>query len=90
MEPHFHQLDRLKNHCTPVEAVYSRFFVVNGVGGYQCPISSRVTRSGTSSLHPYNNAANSASNADAMACLMMEDKVRTEKLLNHSSFAFVK
>ena len=45
--------------------------VCSGVGGCLCPISSRMIRMYTASLAMMYNAANSASVADVMTCLIM-------------------
>ena len=55
--------------------------VVTGVGpGCGCPISSSVTRRGIASLQPWKSDAISVSDADAMTCLMMADRMSTAPL----------
>ncbi len=56
--------------------------MVTGVGvGCLCPISSRVMQIGMACLHPLYSVASSNSDADDMACFMMDDRVSTAPLL---------
>ena len=66
-----------------------KFSVVADVGDFRCLVYLRVTRRGTATLHPYNNAANSASDANTMTFLMMEYKVRTAPFFNSSADAWL-
>ena len=66
-----------------------KFSVVTDVGDCRCLIYLRVTRRGTADLHLYNNAANSASDANTMTFLMMEYKVRTAPFFNSSADAWL-
>ena len=73
-----------------VRPCVEKLSAVNNVGGLRCPVSLRVTCSSNAALHPYNSAANSASDANYMTCLMVEDKVSTVPFLNCLFNALVK